>query len=577
MRKKLIRTLLASLVIGSMLSTPAWAESAVVTGNDVNMREGPGTAFRIVDCLPQGECVTVTDRSNPSWYGVEHDGRVGFMSSAFLSITEEETAAPEQTEEMAEQPAEGQPGYVDAMYVRFRSAPGSEFSVLGEYNRGKALMVTGTLGKWTACVIDGRSGYIYSDFVALGTFGGWQEEDVYADAEEEEPEQAETPENSFVPNGEGVAIEIGEEAPETEQPEHTRPPHSEEEAEQAPEETPEEAETSDEQAEEPADDETGSDAPAVTQVAAPGVQQLDAYINADYVRFRTGPATSYQIIDSYDAGKSIGVTGTFENWTACIIDGVFGYVFSEYVTVTGEQPQQQEAEAPQPVDVEAPEAEAPVTMPVPTPVTYVDSTEGYVAGNNVRMRSAPSMSAPIVAELSYGNALTITGISGDWTAVVCNGEEGFIYTQFVKEGSLQQIVSAEQSAGDSLGGSSYEQGVQIAQFALQFVGYNYSWGGKDPSTGFDCSGLVYYTYQYFGITLNRVAQDQARNGVAVSADELQPGDILCFYSGSSYIGHSGIYIGNGMFVHAQNSATGVVVTELTGHYAERGFEARRIV
>ena len=58
---------------------------------------------------------------------------------------------------------------------------------------------------------------------------------------------------------------------------------------------------------------------------------------------------------------------------------------------------------------------------------------------------------------------------------------------------------------------------------------------------------------------------------------MQPGDILLFYSGSSYIGHAGIYIGYGMFVHAQNSATGVVITELAGHYSERGFEARRIV
>ena len=88
---------------------------------------------------------------------------------------------------------------------------------------------------------------------------------------------------------------------------------------------------------------------------------------------------------------------------------------------------------------------------------------------------------------------------------------------------------------------------------------------------------MYYVYSQFGYTLNRVAQDQARNGVAVSADALQPGDILCFYSGSSYIGHVGIYIGDGMFVHAQNSATGVVITDLNGHYGQRGFEARRIV
>ena len=194
------------------------------------------------------------------------------------------------------------------------------------------------------------------------------------------------------------------------------------------------------------------------------------------------------------------------------------------------------------------------------------------------------MSAKILDELYYGNKLTITGVSGDWTAVIHDGQEGYIYSQYVKEGSLTLAGSTVtggsytgSSGSDTLSGSSYEKGQQIAQFALQYVGYNYSWGGKDPSTGFDCSGLVYYTYQHFGYSINRVAQDQARNGVAVSADELQPGDILCFYSGSSYIGHAGIYIGNGMFVHAQNSATGVVITELAGSYANRGFEARRIV
>ena len=567
MRKRIFRTLVAALVIASMLTVPAWAESAVVTGNDVNMREGPGTAFRIVDCLPYGERVTVTDRSNPDWYGVEHDGRVGFMSAAFLSITEEEAAPTEPVEAVVEpeagQRTDGQPGYVDAMYVRFRSAPGSEFSVLGEYNRGKALTITGTLGDWTACVIDGRSGYVYSDFVAYGVFSGW-DGDPYS-----EPVEVPEPETQPETGEEPVDLEIVTKTPAP----PPQPAEPEEEEEEAPVETeaPAEAET-------PELPQTEAPAPEAAQVAAPGVEQLEGYINANYVRFRTGPATSYQIIDSYDAGKSVGVTGNYENWTACIIDGVFGYVFSEYVTLTGAQVAQQPEAGGESAEQPGEEAPVAVDLPIPTPVSYVDSTEGYVAGNNVRMRGAPSMSAPIVAELSYGNALTIIGVSGDWTAVVCNGEEGFIYSQFVKEGSLQQIVSAEQpDQGDALGGGSYEKGMQIAQFALQFVGYNYSWGGKDPSTGFDCSGLVYYTYQHFGITLNRVAQDQARNGVAVSADELQPGDILCFYSGSSYIGHSGIYIGNGMFVHAQNSATGVVVTELSGHYATRGFEARRIV
>lgn len=88
---------------------------------------------------------------------------------------------------------------------------------------------------------------------------------------------------------------------------------------------------------------------------------------------------------------------------------------------------------------------------------------------------------------------------------------------------------------------------------------------------------MYYTYKNFGYTLNRVAADQANNGYGVSYDELQPGDILCFYSSGSYIGHVGIYIGDGMFVHASNSTTGVIITPLDGYYSNRGFVARRII
>ena len=77
MGKKPFRTLLCALLIASMMGASAWAETAVVTGNEVNMREGPGTNFRVVDCLPRGAEVTVTDRSNAPWYCVEYDGQTG--------------------------------------------------------------------------------------------------------------------------------------------------------------------------------------------------------------------------------------------------------------------------------------------------------------------------------------------------------------------------------------------------------------------------------------------------------------------------------------------------------------------
>ena len=550
MRKNFFRTLIAGAAMACMMSVPAFAESGTVIGDYVNIRTGPGTDYGVVECLRKGEQLTVTDRSNSSWYAVEYKGLTGFMASGYLSVTEEEI--------YVDTPVySGGEGYVNAMYVRFRSGPGSEYSVLGEYNKGKALSIAGTYGDWYACIIDGREGYIHSAYVTEGSYSAPSYDysysgDIYLDSfipsTDDEYLVAEPTERPVMPP---VPVHTPVPVP-TAVPVHTPVP--------VPTEIPVETET-----------------PAPEPTVVP--EQARGYINANFVRFRTGPSTGYAIIDSYNKGTSLVVTGTSGEWTACEINGISGYVFSQYVTKTVEagvtppvieQPEQEDE-----IPVETPEP-TPVPTPEPTeiPVEEVEETAGYVSGNSVRMRSEPSMSSEIITELNFGNRLTITGYYEDWTAVIYEGTHGYIYSQYVQEGEYSIPVLPETPEWNESTDSS-ELGQQIANYALQFVGYNYSWGGKDPSTGFDCSGLVYYVYGQFGYTLNRVAADQANNGVHVG--ELQPGDILCFYSGSSYIGHVGIYIGDGMFVHAQNSATGVVISSLDGYYGTRGYEARRIV
>ena len=118
-------------------------------------------------------------------------------------------------------------------------------------------------------------------------------------------------------------------------------------------------------------------------------------------------------------------------------------------------------------------------------------------------------------------------------------------------------------------------GEDIVSLAMQYLGAKYKYGGKDPETGFDCSGLVYYCYGYYGIALNRTADAQAKNGAHVELDSLEPGDILCFYNGGSWIGHVGIYIGGGSYIHAEGSATGVVLSDLDERSCK--IEARRII
>lgn len=555
MRRKILRTVLTAALVGSMLVVPAYAESAIVTGSDVNFRSGPGTNYRVLDCLDYGTELTVNDRSGGTWYAVEYNGVSGFVSAAYLDVQEEQHSEPVQEAV----PANAGGAYINAMYVRFRSGPGPEYSILGEYNKGKSVSVIGTVGTWTACVIDGRSGYVYSDYVSSGalqtpapTVHTEPEEDIYLDgATQPQWEEQQTPEVNLKPASQGIATIL---------PQSTATPQP-----------------------------TAASQPTATpqQTAAPSmapvvdIQRAEGTINANYVCFRTGPSTNYSIIDLYNRGTPLTITGTYGDWTECTIDGESGYVYSLYVSKKSgivlnpvmDQPMENENVQP----AATAEPVQPMVTPVPVPAETEESTEtasGYISGNNVRLREGPSMSSGILGELFYGNDVTITGVSGDWTAVIYNGTPGFVYSQYVREGSLSAAISAALPAADSTGGS--DLGRQVVDYALQFVGYNYTWGGKSPSTGFDCSGLVYFVYSQFGYTLNRVAEDQARNGIAVTG-ELQPGDILCFYSGSSYIGHVGIYIGNGMFVHAQNSATGVVITELAGNYANRGYVARRII
>lgn len=121
-------------------------------------------------------------------------------------------------------------------------------------------------------------------------------------------------------------------------------------------------------------------------------------------------------------------------------------------------------------------------------------------------------------------------------------------------------------------------GADIVAKAKEYLGYSYVAGGASPDTGFDCSGFTQYIYGEFGIRLNRVANAQADNGTEISKSELQPGDLVLFsYYGSDSIGHSGIYIGDGQFIHAANSNRGVVIDTLeSGYYLDNYVTARRV-
>ena len=114
-------------------------------------------------------------------------------------------------------------------------------------------------------------------------------------------------------------------------------------------------------------------------------------------------------------------------------------------------------------------------------------------------------------------------------------------------------------------------GRRAVSLARRELGVPYFWGGESPA-GFDCSGLVAYVYGHLGVSLPRVAADQYRAGPHVPRSMLRPGDLVFFHG----LGHVGIYIGGGRFIHAPHTGDVVRISSLTGWYDETYVGATRV-
>lgn len=195
----------------------------------------------------------------------------------------------------------------------------------------------------------------------------------------------------------------------------------------------------------------------------------------------------------------------------------------------------------------------------------------YVSTDTLNVRDSWLSTSTKVGTLTRNQSVTVTGsCSNGWYRIKFEG-----HTAYVSGKYLSDEAGASSSSGSTSSGSG--TATDIANFAMSFVGYSYVWGGMSPSTGFDCSGLMYYVLTQYGYSMKRVANDQMTQGTAISRDNLQVGDLV-FFGYGSYANHVGMYIGNGNFVHASTPSTGVRVNSLNEtYYNTRYIGARRII
>ena len=120
-----------------------------------------------------------------------------------------------------------------------------------------------------------------------------------------------------------------------------------------------------------------------------------------------------------------------------------------------------------------------------------------------------------------------------------------------------------------------DMGAIAARTAERFVGIPYRWGGDNVIDGMDCSGFVRAVYNLCGVNIPRTSREQYKTGESVTKNDIQDGDLLFFGSSESQIGHVGIYVGDGKFVHAPRRGEDIKVTSIDDNYFEKRFIGAR--
>lgn len=289
------------------------------------------------------------------------------------------------------------------------------------------------------------------------------------------------------------------------------------------------------------------------------IAQVDNYVNV-----RSGPTTESEVVGKLYNNSAATVLETTDNgWYRIKSGNVDGYVKCEYV-VTGDEELARKV-----------------------------STR-YAAVNTITLnvRTEPSVDAPIMTQVPMGDDLVVLGEPTEgWVQVSAEGGTGYVSldwvilrTEFVqaesKEEEAARLAKEERerqaaaaaasnarkkaSQGSAASGESQasytaptsSNGQAVVNYACQFVGNPYVYGGSSLTNGTDCSGFVMSVYAAFGISLPHSSSAMRSYGYGVDLASAQPGDIVC------YSGHVGIYVGNGSIVHASTPSSGITYSSV---------------
>ena len=310
----------------------------------------------------------------------------------------------------------------------------------------------------------------------------------------------------------------------------------------------------------------------------------------NYVNIRKEPNTRSKIQGKLYKGSAANVIKTKGAWVKIESGNVTGYIKKSYLAIGAEAQKVAEKYG-----------------------NKLVSVKKNVVTLNVREKK--STKSAILTQIPEDEMYEVAYEGQNWAKIIVDGDtKGFVAKEFVnvhirfkKAVSVQEeqvqrarrraaaqaeqqrlnTISSGQTGSSGRSGSNSSSGsangsnakatgstgADIAQYAQNFVGNPYKWGGTSLTNGADCSGFVQSIYAQYGYSLPRTSREQSRYGKSVSLSQVQPGDLI-FYKHGSTVGHVAMYIGGGRVVHAASSRQGIIISNMNYN---QPYCAKRIV
>ncbi len=546
---------------------PAW-----VIPDTLNVRSGPGADRKKIGTLSKGTKVLVTAFRNKWCWAKLPDGSWGWVAEWLLQFSAAKGRALAKQAAGSATTSSPPPAWVNASNVNVRKGPGLQYESYGKLRCGTKVYILEKHGSWFKCRTPGGRGWIRGDLLEFdvqkgrklaqacgGTAKAYIAEDnvrlregpgtnydIIAILKKGQTIYVTQRHNDWVKatvhggrtgwvakwlikyeGGDSAARAVAISPPGQEFPSPVRSGSNDERNE---------------------------------------LRGLAAWIGVDRVNVRYGPSLEHQVKCQLSKGTKVHILDLQGHWLKVKYkDDADGWIAGWCLNFT------------------------PPGTPVPVAKENGHDVEvrvGWVAREEVNVRTGPGTNYPEIGELTLSTQIVIIGQQGEWYKVAMdNGKVGWVASWLVdtraqrrvRRTPAEEVAAARQAARLSLSHGGSEMGSKIVNTAMSKLGAPYRRGSAGPNA-FDCSGFVYWVHKQHGITLTRSSAEMIKCGKPVPSDKLQPGDVVYFEN--TYrrgISHVGIYIGNGEFVHAANHRKGVVVGSLSSsYYAPRYVGAHRM-